>query len=301
MSVKYGKKLLGKLQRAPAAAAALAAATAAASEVLAPGFEESCAAAEAAERRANPAAALPDDLFSDEPPAAARQPSAAERRTSDAEVVLEAALTEARSLRAFLQEASLEQAEAALAALQHRRQHRERQQAAAAAALAAATAAPQRHLLASPAGLLPANGHLSELPLLQHPPAPPEQQAAAAAAALAAATAAHDGLGPDNECVICMASVRQAWVACVCISSPHLLCCVDPTGARRWHAASNARAAAASSLLTLRPMSCSCSCRRVLCVPCGHMCLCSRCLPLAQADGKCPMCRLPLQDLVQLF
>lgn len=246
MSVKYGKKLLGKLQRAPVAAEALAAAAADATTVLAPGFEEALAEAEAAERRANPAAALPDDLFSDEPPPAARQPSAAERRAAEAEGALEAAVAEARSLRAFLQEASLEAAEATLAALQQRRQHREQQVAAAAAAvqLASAAAAAQQQLPASLSPLLPANGHLAQLPLMQ-------QQAAGVAAPAAAhrgLTTHHDGLSPDNECVICMADVR-----------------------------------------------------RVLCVPCGHMCCCASCIPLAQADGKCPLCRAPLQDLVQLY
>ncbi len=213
VSVKYGKKLLGKLQRAPAAAAALAAAAAAAAEVLAPGFDEAMAAAEAAERRANPAAALPDDLFSDEPLPAARQPCAAERRAAEVEAELEAALAEARSLRAFLREAELEAAEAALAALQQRRQAREAQQAAAAAAAAMAAAAA--HQQAPPLGLAVGNGHLSQLPLLSSPapllgPAAGGPLGLARAAALAAAegATAHDGLSPENECVICLADVR---------------------------------------------------------------------------------------------
>jgi hypothetical protein len=186
VSVKYGKKLLGKVQRAPAAAQALAAAEAAAAEVLAPGFEEAMAAAEAAERHADPAAALPDDLFSDEPLPAARPPSAAARRACEAEAELEAALAEARSLRAFLEESTLEAAEVALAALQRRRQQRE------SAAAAAATAAAAPHLLPPMA-----NGHLGQLPLLQQH---------GAVAALAAAP--HDGLTPENECCICMSDVR---------------------------------------------------------------------------------------------
>lgn len=214
VSVKYGKKLLGKLQRAPAAAAALAAATAAAAEVLAPGFDEAMAAAEAAERRANPAAALPDDLFSDEPLPAARQPCAAERRAAEVEAALEAALAEARSLRAFLQEAELEAADAALAALQQRRQAREAQQAAAAAAAAVAAAAAQQQG-APPLGLTVGNGHLSQLPLLASPAsllAPSAVGAlhlpGAAAPAAAGGAAGHDGLNPENECVICLADIR---------------------------------------------------------------------------------------------
>ena len=198
VSVKYGKKLLGKLQRAPAAAAALAAAADAAREVLVPGFDEAMAAAEAAERRANPAAALPDDLFSDEPPAAARQPCAAERRSAAAEGGLEAALAEARSLRAFLQEAALEAGERVLAALQQRRGARQAHQAAAAAA--AAVAARAQHLPAALGAGLAGAGQLSQLPLL------------AAAPAGAAVHDGHDGLTLDNECVICMADIRCAWV-----------------------------------------------------------------------------------------
>lgn len=210
VSVKYGKKLLGKLQRAPAAAAALAAAAAAATEVLAPGFDEAMAAAEAAERRANPAAALPDDLFSDEPPAAARQPCAAERRAAEVEAGLEAALAEARSLRAFLREAELEAAEAALAALHQRRQAREAQQAAAAAAAAVASAAA-RQQGAPPLGLAVGNGHLSQLPLLSSA-APLLAPSVAGGPAPAASAAGHtpDGLNPDNECVICLADIRCA-------------------------------------------------------------------------------------------
>lgn len=223
VSVKYGKKLLGKLQRAPAAAAALTAASASACQVLAPGFDEAMAAQEAAERRANPAAALPDDLFSDEPPAAARQPCAAERRAAEAEFDLEAALCEARSLRAFLRESELEWAEEALAALQRRRRGREAEQAAAAAAAAYASAAP--------------NG-LAQLAQLPQVPG----------AAQHAQHAHHDGLNPENECVICMADLR-----------------------------------------------------RVMCVPCGHVCLCARCMPVVQADGKCPLCRMHLADLLQIF
>ncbi|PSC73191.1 hypothetical protein C2E20_3676 [Micractinium conductrix] len=234
VSVKYGKKLLGKLQRAPAAAAALAAAADAAREVLVPGFDEAMAAAEAAERRANPAAALPDDLFSDEPPAAARQPCAAERRSAAAEGGLEAALAEARSLRAFLQEAALEAGERVLAALQQRRGARQAHQAAAGAA--AAVAARAQHLPAALGAGLAGAGQLSQLPLL------------AAAPAGAAVHDGHDGLTLDNECVICMADIR-----------------------------------------------------RVLCVPCGHMCVCARCMPLVQADGACPLCRAPLQDAMQIF
>jgi hypothetical protein len=59
-------------------------------------------------------------------------------------------------------------------------------------------------------------------------------------------------------------------------------------------------ATALDQLLTLRLFP-PAACRRVLCVPCGHMCLCSNCLPKVQAAGKCPLCRMQLQDLVQLF
>ena len=252
----------------PAQRPALEAARARALEVLAPGFEEACAAAEAAERFANPAAALPDDLFSDEPAPAARPPSSAERCAADAEAALEAAAAEARSLRAFLFDDALEAAEAALAALQQQRQRREQQVAAAAAAVAAAAAAPQ--LPAALAPLLPAKGHLAQLPLMQHAAGASRPGSALAAPAAAAAAAAehHDGLSPENECVICMADVRYAsplliaWPACcrrmVAHRSPHA--CRLPPSPRR----------------------------RVLCVPCGHMCVCAQCQPLAQAKGSVP-------------
>lgn len=312
MSVKYGKKLLGKLQRAPAAAAALAAAAAAAAEVLAPGFDEAMAAAEAAERRANPAAALPDDLFSDEPLPAARQPCAAERRAAEVEAELEAALAEARSLRAFLQEAELEATEAALAALQQRRQAREAQQAAAAAAAALAAAAAHQQG-APPLGLAVGNGHLSQLPLLSSP-APllgppaggPLGLARAAALAAAEGATAHDGLSPENECVICLADVR-------CVSLPGF----DPY-IRQLHEPNSLLHSAPEpccNRLPPVPLVLANHCmpalmpmplvlvprRRMLCVPCGHMCICTRCQPVAQADGKCPLCRAPLQDLLQIF
>lgn len=42
--------------------------------------------------------------------------------------------------------------------------------------------------------------------------------------------------------------------------------------------------------------------RRTLCVPCGHLCICAgACLQLTQRSGKCPLCRLDIQDLLQLY
>jgi len=34
------------------------------------------------------------------------------------------------------------------------------------------------------------------------------------------------------------------------------------------------------------------------CVPCGHVCLCSECLPLR---GQCPICNAPVRDVIKVF
>jgi hypothetical protein len=47
---------------------------------------------------------------------------------------------------------------------------------------------------------------------------------------------------------------------------------------------------------------CMFSCVDTVLVPCGHACLCRRCAKRVQGtDGKCPICRVPIQRILKLY